>query len=331
MVLANPEIAGSAGLGRGAGGCRCAGCRSVDRCGPAAGHLLGHQPRPDQGLDQPEHLGKGRASGGAHLDGLRHRAGDLPWSQPAGLCGAGGGAGLRSGGCDDLPGADDGHLLEAHQQGRARSWGCSSGLVFTSVYIFIYKGWFFIPGTNWLPEHARPVLSSASRRCRSVPIGALLNFVVGLRRVVGDQGAAAAKCRTWSNRSACRKVRARLRPTERSAPDKRSGAAFRHVPFAGACLQTTQAGSWAWTTHSTAILAFLETVHPYDSLPRDELARVAGSFSRREFAGRRRNLPRGRTAAGHLPDQARVRSKCLTPRAIWSRCWARATASANAA
>jgi CBS domain-containing protein len=31
------------------------------------------------------------------------------------------------------------------------------------------------------------------------------------------------------------------------------------------------------------ILAFLETVHPYDSLPRDELARVAGSFSRREF------------------------------------------------
>jgi CBS domain-containing protein len=32
------------------------------------------------------------------------------------------------------------------------------------------------------------------------------------------------------------------------------------------------------------ILGFLETVHPYDSLPRDELARVAGSFSRREFS-----------------------------------------------
>lgn len=28
---------------------------------------------------------------------------------------------------------------------------------------------------------------------------------------------------------------------------------------------------------------FLATVHPYDSLPRDELARVAGSFSRREY------------------------------------------------
>jgi CBS domain-containing protein len=31
------------------------------------------------------------------------------------------------------------------------------------------------------------------------------------------------------------------------------------------------------------ILAFLQTVHPYDSLPQDELARVAGFFSRREF------------------------------------------------
>ena len=32
------------------------------------------------------------------------------------------------------------------------------------------------------------------------------------------------------------------------------------------------------------IIAFLETVHPYDGLPQDELARVAGSFSRRDFA-----------------------------------------------
>jgi CBS domain-containing protein len=31
------------------------------------------------------------------------------------------------------------------------------------------------------------------------------------------------------------------------------------------------------------IIAFLETVHPYDSLQRDELAHVAGSFSRREY------------------------------------------------
>ena len=36
-------------------------------------------------------------------------------------------------------------------------------------------------------------------------------------------------------------------------------------------------------TQIDAILAFLETVHPYDSLPRDELARVAASFSRREY------------------------------------------------
>jgi CBS domain-containing protein len=33
----------------------------------------------------------------------------------------------------------------------------------------------------------------------------------------------------------------------------------------------------------STIIAFLETVHPYDGLPQDELARVAGSFSRREY------------------------------------------------
>ena len=32
-----------------------------------------------------------------------------------------------------------------------------------------------------------------------------------------------------------------------------------------------------------AIIGFLETVHPYDTLPQDELARVATSFSRREY------------------------------------------------
>lgn len=37
-------------------------------------------------------------------------------------------------------------------------------------------------------------------------------------------------------------------------------------------------------TSLQTIIGFLETVHPYDSLPQDELARVAGSFSRREFA-----------------------------------------------
>ena len=35
---------------------------------------------------------------------------------------------------------------------------------------------------------------------------------------------------------------------------------------------------------ATSIIGFLETVHPYDSLPQDELARVATSFSRRELA-----------------------------------------------
>ena len=37
------------------------------------------------------------------------------------------------------------------------------------------------------------------------------------------------------------------------------------------------------TSDRETIVAFLETVHPYDTLPRDELAEVAGSFRRMEF------------------------------------------------
>lgn len=38
------------------------------------------------------------------------------------------------------------------------------------------------------------------------------------------------------------------------------------------------------TTPSAAIISFLETVHPYDTLSKDDLAQVAGAFVRREYA-----------------------------------------------
>ena len=40
----------------------------------------------------------------------------------------------------------------------------------------------------------------------------------------------------------------------------------------------------AMQTEAQSIAGFLETVHPYDSLPQDELARVATSFRRRDYA-----------------------------------------------
>jgi cation/acetate symporter len=53
--------------------------------------------------------------------------------------------------------------------------GMLVGLVFTSVYIFIYKGWFFIPGTNWLPDTADQYVFGISPLSVGT-IGALLNF-----------------------------------------------------------------------------------------------------------------------------------------------------------
>ena len=55
--------------------------------------------------------------------------------------------------------------------------GMLTGLIFTVVYIFIYKGWFFIPGTNQLPDTPDAWLFGISPVSVGA-IGALLNFIV---------------------------------------------------------------------------------------------------------------------------------------------------------
>ncbi|MGB6103466.1 MAG: sodium:solute symporter family protein [Pusillimonas sp.] len=55
--------------------------------------------------------------------------------------------------------------------------GMLVGLIFTAVYIFIYKGWFFIPGTNNLPDTAESYIFGISPLSIGA-IGALANFVV---------------------------------------------------------------------------------------------------------------------------------------------------------
>jgi cation/acetate symporter len=55
--------------------------------------------------------------------------------------------------------------------------GMLVGLVFTSVYIFLYLGWFFIPGTNMLPNTPDAHWLGISPAGIG-PVGALLNFVV---------------------------------------------------------------------------------------------------------------------------------------------------------
>ncbi|WP_349367340.1 sodium:solute symporter family protein [Salinarimonas sp.] len=55
--------------------------------------------------------------------------------------------------------------------------GMLTGILTTCVYIFVYKGWFFIPGTNQLPDTAEFWLLGISPASFGV-IGALLNFGV---------------------------------------------------------------------------------------------------------------------------------------------------------
>jgi cation/acetate symporter len=51
------------------------------------------------------------------------------------------------------------------------------GLIFTSVYIFLYLGWFFIPGTNMFPNTPDAHFLGISPAGIGT-VGALLNFIV---------------------------------------------------------------------------------------------------------------------------------------------------------
>ena len=55
--------------------------------------------------------------------------------------------------------------------------GMLTGLIFTIVYIFIYKGWFFVPGTNQLPDTPDAWVFGISPLSIGA-VGAMLNFGV---------------------------------------------------------------------------------------------------------------------------------------------------------
>ena len=55
--------------------------------------------------------------------------------------------------------------------------GMVSGLLFTLVYIFVYKGWFFLPGTNQLPDTPEAWIFGISPLSIGA-VGAILNFLV---------------------------------------------------------------------------------------------------------------------------------------------------------
>lgn len=55
--------------------------------------------------------------------------------------------------------------------------GMLAGLIVTCVYIFLFKGWFFIPGTNMLADDVSGWIMGISPLGFG-PIGALINFVV---------------------------------------------------------------------------------------------------------------------------------------------------------
>jgi cation/acetate symporter len=100
---------------------------------------------------------------------------------------------------------------------KGASLGMLSGLIFTVVYIFVYKGWMFLPGTNQFPDTAEYWVFGISPLSIGA-VGALVNFAVayGVSSVTQEPP---SRSRSWSKACACRVARALLSTTD----DKRGG------------------------------------------------------------------------------------------------------------
>ena len=126
MVLANPEIAGLPNwvIALVAAGGLAAALSTAAGLLLAISSAISHDLlkgvfKPDI-TEQQELL--------ASRIGLRDPAGRLSRLQPAGLRGRYGSPGIRPGSILDLPGIDDGHLQQEHEQGRCdRRYGCRPG------------------------------------------------------------------------------------------------------------------------------------------------------------------------------------------------------------
>jgi hypothetical protein len=126
-----------------------------------------------KGQLNPQHLGEERALCPRGSRWRRRSCGHLSRAQSPGLRGADRGAGLRSGGGVDLPGADDGHLLEAHQQHGAVA-GMLSGLTVHAGLHLPAQGLVLHPGHQQL--HRRRSAAGPVKSTSFGAIGALINF-----------------------------------------------------------------------------------------------------------------------------------------------------------
>ena len=189
-------------------------------------------------------------------------------------------------------------------------WGMIVGLVFTVVYIFLHKGWFFIPGTNQFEDTiAGSLFGIQSTAIGSV--GAVLNFAVAY--LISSRTAdtpAEIKALVESVRVPAARARprrptdggggARPRPSRAQAPRgdarglRRSGDPMHAAPESPA------------PEFPTA--EFLAAVPPWDGLPSEAVERDAAHLEERRFAPGERIYGPGQPLEGlYLIRRGRVR------------------------
>ena len=152
-------------------------------------------------------------------------------------------------------------------------WGMLTGLIFTVVYIFMHKGWFFIPGTNQFEDTISGSLfgiqSTAigcGRRSAELP-GRVLRLRPHGRNAGAHQGAGRKRPHSARRRHGHGPLMSRAGAL--------SGARLlTHAPSA-----RPRAGLFLRGSRAMINADFLATVHPWDTLPPDALQSVAAAFA----------------------------------------------------
>lgn len=70
-------------------------------------------------------------------------------------------------------------IFNARMNAQGAMAGMLSGLTFTLIYVFVYKGWFFVPGTNNLPDTPEYWLFGIGPQSIGA-VGAIINVVVAV-------------------------------------------------------------------------------------------------------------------------------------------------------
>jgi cation/acetate symporter len=175
--------------------------RAVDRGRSVAGDLVGGLARPDQGRDQSGISEKGELLSARIAMAVAIVVATYLGLNPPGFAAQTVALAFGLAAASIFPALMMG-IFSTKVNNTGAVAGMLAGLIVTLIYIFLHKGWFFIPGTNSFTD-ADPLLGTIKSTSFGA-VGAAINFAVAYLVSRHDQGNCRRRSRTWCKACASR-------------------------------------------------------------------------------------------------------------------------------